>query len=950
MQSRLISGLLLIIVFLLPSESILAQGLGITTGTLSCEVKDESGASIPGVFIRLNSNNGTKTANTDSQGKFIFPYLTPGNFDVRAELDGFTTVEQNNIRIGLGQRIEISFRLRPAVHETVTVVDESPLVDPTNTTIGANIPDHFIQRIPIGRSLADIIYLAPGVVKSGLAGSNFSISGGSGWENAYIIDGAVVTNPGFGTMGVVTNNQNYGTITVQGDSGLPLEMIQEVQVITGGFEPEYGEAQGGIVNIVTKSGTNDFHGQGYFYTTPESAGDKLIDHENGLDMGTSMGGPILKNKLFFFGAYNLSTFKNTLFVQPEWPGYAVVKEVTEKGRTDSYSMKITSNITSHHTLEFSVFGDPSYRPSSNHDGYQLDVSTDPRRAQSIWNLGTSTQTLRWTATIRPSMFLEAQFARAHNRYVNTPDPKYKDLPRIIDQTADYPVDRGGFGGNPDFFGNNLQYNVKGTNLWKSHQFRYGAQFEDISFWSDHERPGGPFTLSDGQTARGYVIEILPGESYGLDQVYMVRAILPKSSIIQTSTKYLNWFVQDSWNLSSVLNIDFGIRWEQQHITGEGEGSIGATFGNNWAPRIGVTYDYLNNEKSKLFFHYGRFFEKLPNSLASQFTIQSAERSFYSDSNLTQRIDTTRPPFQRGIEEVEGHGDSRSSFRTGAQFTNEWIAGIEQEVKANFSLSSRFIYRNLGRVVENIFIDQNAPCIALSGGGCINPPATLEELSAGGPQLIGILTNVDGHITGLPALKREYKAFEITAEKRFSTQWQLMGSYTYARLIGNYEGGALNASQDGNYAISPFTRYSWSEGPLPNDIRHMVKLFGSYQLRSNFNAGAAFYFQTGSPITPIIHNDDFGDFPIAPRGALGRTDSATSVDIHIDYTIGLFRNRMTIGLDIFNLFNSHAMTGIDSLAGWFYPEDLTYIDPNPYFLGTTEFQQSRTIRGLVRYSF
>ena len=184
-----------------------------------------------------------------------------------------------------------------------------------------------------------------------------------------------------------------------------------------------------------------------------------------------------------------------------------------------------------------------------------------------------------------------------------------------------------------------------------------------------------------------------------------------------------------------------------------------------------------------------------------------------------------------------------------------------------------------------------------------------------PNLIGILTNVDGHIPGVPALTRNYKAVEITAQKRLSSRWQLLGSYRYARLTGNYEGGDQNAGPAGNYALSPFTQFTWAEGPLPNDIRHMVKLFGSYQLLSNLNTGVAFYFQTGRPITALINVVDYGDFLLSPRGELGRTDSVTSVDIHADYAIPIFRKQqISVGLDIFNVFNSQALTDVDPYAG------------------------------------
>jgi hypothetical protein len=211
--------------------------------------------------------------------------------------------------------------------------------------------------------------------------------------------------------------------------------------------------------------------------------------------------------------------------------------------------------------------------------------------------------------------------------------------------------------------------------------------------------------------------------------------------------------------------------------------------------------------------------------------------------------------------------------------------------------------------------------------------------------------VDGHIPGVPALTRDYKALEITAEKRFSARWQLMGSYRYARLIGNYEGGDQNAGPAGNFALSPFTQFRWAEGPLSNDIRHMVKIFGSYQLRSNLNTGIAFYFQTGRPITPVAYNDELGDFLIAPRGTNGRTDSVTSVDIHADYTIPVVRKQnVSLGLDVFNVFNSQAVTGFEQLAGRFYLDDLTYLEPYDYYQYPIEFQPARTIRVVLRYSF
>ena len=291
-------------------------------------------------------------------------------------------------------------------------------------------------------------------------------------------------------------------------------------------------------------------------------------------------------------------------------------------------MKVTANLTSNHTLEFSATGDPSYRPLSNQYGYGLEISVNPLLFQSEWRFGSNSQVLRWNGILGPNMFIEAQAARVYNEFHEIATSLTTNVPRIIDEIGG--VDVGGFGARVDNDSTNLQYSVKLTNLWKNHQFRYGLQFQDISYFSVRHRTGGSFRLSNGQISNDYIISIKRG--FGLDRVYEVDA-WSDSQLGPTSSKYLDWFVQDSWNLTSALNVTLGVRWERQHLQEDRNGA-GLTFNNNWAPRIGATYDYLRNGKSKLFFHYGRFFEKLPNYLAVSFVNGSTTTESYSDSELT----------------------------------------------------------------------------------------------------------------------------------------------------------------------------------------------------------------------------------------------------------------------------------------------------------------------------
>jgi hypothetical protein len=928
-----------VIAILLFSNSSFAQSFGNTTGTLFGETSDDTGAALSGVLITVTGQDGEKTALTDSEGKYIFPYLIPARYKVRAELPGFTTVEQNEIRIALGQRLEISFQMRQTIRESVTVKSEPPIVDLSNTATGVNISDQLTRRIPIGRSLTDIVNLAPGVVKNGL---DLFISGGSRWDNTFIVDGAVVTNPGFGGLGTVSFNQTDGNLRALGGNGLPLETIQEVQVITGGFEPEYGEAQGGIIHVITKSGTNNLHGEGYTYVTPQTSSDRLTRGDYGIDAGMNIGGPVFKNKLFFYTGYNRTTSKNTFFLQPDYPAYSQLKEVSEKVFADSYSMKLTADLTSQNTIEFSAFGDPSHSPLSNHDGDQLDSSLNPLLVQSKWNYGSHTQTLRWSSILKSTMFVEAQAGHYQNEYLNTPDEAQKDVPRIFD--PEHNNDLGGMGGNIDFFSRNLQYSLKFTNLWRNHQFRYGMEFEDISFSADLQRTGGPLKVFNGQVAtEGCKVDKLSGSKFNhpeLPYIYQAGCLLT-SSIVPTSTKYLDWFAQDSWNLTPALTVTLGIRWEKQHLQGDREGSNGVTFNNSWAPRIGATYDYRKNGNSKLFFHYGRFYEKIPNYVALQFTPSISAFSYFQDPELTQVIPDLGELSMSKVVEIEGHGNSTSPYHTSAQYSNEWVAGIEQEVQPGFSLGAHLIFRNLKNVLDFVLVNPESPCIPLTKGGCFLTPITLEDLMLELEQ-IGVLSNLDGHVPGVPALTRNYKAIEIIAEKRLSNRWQVMGSYTYARLIGNFEGrDPFVLGPAGQIAISPLTKYLYASGPLSNDIRHRIKLFGSYELFNKLNTGLAFYFQTGRPISAFA--DPFFHF-IAPRGAHGRTDSITSVDVNVNYSINVFgSSKMTLGLDIFNLFNAHGVTAVDEVA-----EVEGFLNRN--FLHPTDMQPSRSIRVLLRYSF
>ncbi|HXI28047.1 MAG TPA: carboxypeptidase regulatory-like domain-containing protein, partial [Vicinamibacterales bacterium] len=223
-----------------------------TTGTLKGRVIDAQGLAVPGVTVTATGPQGAKTAVTDSDGRFSMPFLTPGSYAVRAELQGFKAVQQSNVIVSLGQTVDLS-SLKMEVGgltETVQVTASTPVVDTASTTTGAVLSSDMFSQVPVGRRVSDTLYMAPGVSSSGSAGSaNPSISGGSGLENQYVIDGVNVTNQGYGALG------SYSIIFGSLGNATPFDFVKEVQVKTGGYEAEFGQATGGVVNVVTKSGS-----------------------------------------------------------------------------------------------------------------------------------------------------------------------------------------------------------------------------------------------------------------------------------------------------------------------------------------------------------------------------------------------------------------------------------------------------------------------------------------------------------------------------------------------------------------------------------------------------------------------------------------------------------------------------------------------------------------------
>ena len=316
---------------------------------------------------------------------------------------------------------------------------------------------------------------------------------------------------------------------------------------------------------------------------------------------------MLRDRIFFFGAYNPSWETRTITAPAGFP-LESLGEVDRKRHINWYSAKGSAQLGNGHRVDASFFGDPAKGDMGPQRLSSL-VRTDTSAFSSL-EYGGHNQTLKYDGVIRPSWLVEATVSRAKNNLQEFPSVNSF---QIQDTTVVPNIVSGGIGfyeaGNE---GINLQYQAKSTHIFGGHQIRYGVLYEDIEYNNINQYTGPTFTLSDGQqTATGASVRVLSDPNVG--KIY--RAIRANLNTDRATTQqYTSFFAQDTWRVGDRLTIRPGIRYEQQKLVGT---LTDFKWSGNWAPRIGATYDVLGNGRSKLYANWGRFFAKVPNDLAAR---------------------------------------------------------------------------------------------------------------------------------------------------------------------------------------------------------------------------------------------------------------------------------------------------------------------------------------------
>ncbi len=676
------------------SISVAAQDQGSSRGNLSGLVYDSTKALVPGAQVTITGPIGSLTQDTTAEGSFLFSTLIPGNYAVKVQKTGFKVASIKTAEVLINKTTSVEVILETGqVSEIVEVNAAATTVDTSASSVNSDFSDDFYSKIPLGRGVSSLFYLAPGVVSGGGTGvENPSISGSTGLENLYVADGVSINDPAFGGIGVWS--RAYGPL----GTGINLSFVKEVQIKTGGFEPQYGHVSGGIIQLVTKSGSTEFHGTIGTYlnarrmqTNYENADDPKFSvlnlygsrlNEANYEGDFELGGYVplhgLRNRLFFFGTFNPS-WNHDYWAPAVNAGLFKIYngEVDRVTTRYDYAGKLTFKINSAHTLESSISADPSH---TNTTAFATLTAND-KSANSKWNYGTRNWSVRYDGAFGSSFLVDGAFTWSWNHFLETPS---QNLYQIIDNTqiAGLPTQRGAYNAQGFGFIEPYDANTKSLQgdvtkifhfLGSQHSLSLGYNWQFPHYndstgftgpklpipqlnatgtdpgWDTATNPTVVGKLTDAQLILVLADNVagLPSGACTLCPFMNVPGFAtPQQVVLQqvrgrfdggvtkSTGKYHAAFVNDAWQMGKHVTLNLGVRWEQQRITGN---VVGKVFNDMWSPRIGFTVDPKGDRKSKFYANYGRYAFILPldaalRSLSNEDDIQNPYWAPQSDAS------------------------------------------------------------------------------------------------------------------------------------------------------------------------------------------------------------------------------------------------------------------------------------------------------------------------------
>lgn len=884
-----------------------AQGTAVVTGIVTDAATSKP---VPDVVITATSSalQGEEVVVTDSSGLYRLAQLPAGVYTLKLEKESFKPYSRTDINVRTDRTVRVNIQLQPeAVQgDTVVVVGRPPTVDIGSTTTGINVGKDFINNIafiqPNGsgvRTFESLASVAPQVIADEYG---YGFSGAQSPENLYLVDGVSTGDPAFGTNG----------------AQFPVEFVEEANVVTGGYQAEYGRATGGVLNVVTKSGSNEFHGmvwgnwtpgalQGTPKTIDSAASSILLQPKllNTVDFGAQVGGPIIKDRLWFFVGFapsfnwdqttrSLRAFSTDPMTgeetNPTIPGSTQVRE--EPTRAFSYIAKLTFLINADNNLSLSVVGSPS--------SAEVPFSFSERRSTANgWKGGslaindTNTLSLKYQGGfLDKHLLLDASVGWFRLRSAALPndgsgfnnvagDGTAAGTPAVIFRrtrpitayetlTAEgqalcmdpnnscpgsvaggdtYTI--GGFGFVQDATLDRIQGRASATYLFQAlghHIVKAGLDIEHLRYDLKKMYSGGVILreLSNGVRFDDYRQY---GYFTGPDEATRQAVI----NSIPTSNS-IGAYLQDSWSIMDLVTLNLGLRYENQQLF-SGDGSLGLTLNNMISPRVGVIYDFTQQGRSKLFANYSRYYEALPIDIADRALTGENQYQFQHAraGHPTAADPATNPgcdPLASIDQALNECQDPRNTRQVNA------ING------GDYDPSGAGLQTGAGKTpVDPNLKPQSSDEIVVGGeyeiisDGRVGVTYTrrymnsvIEDMSLDEASSYFIGNPGEGISTQFPRAVRDYDAVTGYFNKAFSDGWMGQVSYTYSSLRGNYNGlfrpetGQLDPNINADFDL--ISLLPNRTGPLDADRNHFIKAYVSkeFQITNSFSLVAGLTYE------------------------------------------------------------------------------------------------------------
>jgi len=946
--------LVLLVLALFTSPLVAQERYGGLTGI----VTDSTKAVVPGATVTItNKTTGVaRTVVTGTDGSYRLQDLEPGRYSVAIELQGFEKVVNDDVIVLLGRVFDVSAELKPGAQtETVNVTGADKQIDLRTTTLAHNVTAEELDRLPKARSFQGIALVAPGV-NSGDIEAGFTVHGASGSENSFLVDGV-------STNSLVDGRARENTV---------FEYLQEVQVKTSGINAEYGGALGGVISAVTKSGGNRTMGEAHYYYIGNglSAGpipriqlspvdnqtvfhlqdEKQVDNRN--EFGGSIGGPIVKDRLFYFASVSPRLVRRTndyLFGNGIEPGSLSQSQTLMQlfGKaTYSSSSRVTASISALLTPQRDTGQLAAYRGTGTNFTTSSAAQNEPSRTQGF-SVDQNNVSGDANIFLTSSSFLTVRGGYFYDRYKDTgistvtsytyqrtsvgaPNIPLNlqgpigtsNTPRTIINNFDT-TKQGYIGGD---------YNHIFTALG-SHQFKGGAAFRRASNDVDVAYPGGYVYIYWNTAFASPFLGSQTGK-YGYYQV------VDFGTSGQVGGNLTALYAQDTWSITPRLVLNLGLRSEHELVPSFRpdikENAFDFPFSQKMAPRLGASFDVRGDGKMKLSGSWGRYFDWTKYSIARgsyggdkyQIFYRNLDTLDIATLNLNNMPGKDIWGSSTGFRDLRSTNFENTDPNIRPMYQDSLNVGFESQITPKTVLSVNYVHNKLTRTIEDFsaLIDgDNVYEIGNPGEGIATIYPASYPATANFP---------------MPRPLRQYDAMELSVSRRFSNNWFASANYTLSRLYGNYSGladadeiltpttgvsaGTTQQSSGSIARVGSNSHSGWDtdtilwdahgnvgvNGRLPTDRPNVVKLYGAYTTSFGTQIGGFYYAGQGTPISTVVNSLDLEPLLVNGRGDMGRTPWLTRFDLLVSHELNMMGNKkLRFELNVLNLFNQKTATHI-----------------------------------------